>query len=132
MGSQHANRWQAYRGDRCGIYWRTTGLSDSAQADAIIHFARSPQWILWAPMRTRQGRVLTALLRGRQGLHGFLYRRVFLRASDILADITTTPSWRRNVVQWFARVSLRAQIRDRQLRAALTRLVEERIPPAAS
>jgi len=54
------------------------------------------------------------------GLHGFLYRRVFLRASDILADITTTPSWRRNLVQWFARVSLRAQIRDRQLRAALT------------
>jgi cation diffusion facilitator CzcD-associated flavoprotein CzcO len=90
------------------------------QADAIIHFARSPQWILWAPMRTRQGRVLTALLRGRKGLHGFLYRRVFLRASDILADITTTPSWRRNLVQWFARVSLRAQIRDRQLRAALT------------
>ena len=90
------------------------------EVETVVHFARSPQWILWAPMRTRQGRALTALLRGRRRLHGLLYRRLFLPGSDILADVTTKPSWRRSLVQWYARISLRAQIRDPQLRAALT------------
>lgn len=90
-----------------------------AKAETVVHFARKPQWILWAPMRTRQWSAVTALLRSRPGLHDFIYRRL-LRGSDILADVVTKPSWRRRLVQWYARMSLRAQIRDPKMRAALT------------
>ncbi|MCM6777603.1 NAD(P)/FAD-dependent oxidoreductase [Nocardia sp. CDC159] len=88
-------------------------------AETVVHFARSPQWILWAPIGARQWSALTAVLRRRPAWHDLLYRRL-LRASDILADITTTPSWRRSLVQWYARTSLRIQVRDPKLRAALT------------
>ncbi len=43
-----------------------------------------------------------------------------LWGSDILVDIVTRPSWRRGLVQNCARWSLRAQIRDRDLREQLT------------
>lgn len=88
-------------------------------ARSLIHFARSPQWILWAPMRVRQSAVLAEVLRRRPAWHDALYRRL-LWASGILADIVTTPSWRRTLVQAYARWSLRAQIRDREVRAKLT------------
>ncbi|GAB5900145.1 NAD(P)/FAD-dependent oxidoreductase [Mycolicibacterium mageritense] len=88
-------------------------------ARSLIHFARSPQWILWAPMWVRQSAVLAEVLRRRPAWHDALYRRL-LWASGILADIVTTPSWRRTLVQAYARWSLRAQIRDREVRAKLT------------
>jgi cation diffusion facilitator CzcD-associated flavoprotein CzcO len=43
-----------------------------------------------------------------------------LWVSGILADVATRPSWRRRLVQDFARWSLRAQVRDRELRSRLT------------
>lgn len=89
------------------------------QARSLTHFARSPQWILWAPMSLRQPRALAALLRGRPALHDFAFQRLQWVA-NILADIVTTDSWRRRLVQAYARLSLRAQIRDPKLRAALT------------
>ncbi|WP_396922018.1 flavin-containing monooxygenase [Mycolicibacterium sp.] len=88
-------------------------------ARSLIHFARSPQWILWAPMWVRQSAALAEVLRRRPAWHDALYRRL-LWASGILADIVTTPSWRRTLVQSYARWSLRAQIRDREVRAKLT------------
>lgn len=88
-------------------------------AGSLIHFARSPQWILWAPMSIRQPAALAALLRRSPALHAWVFRRLQW-VSGILADIVTAPSWRRRLVQSYARLSLRAQIRDPALRAALT------------
>ncbi|MEE6165393.1 MULTISPECIES: flavin-containing monooxygenase [unclassified Mycolicibacterium] len=88
-------------------------------AEAITHFARSPQWILWAPMGLRQPKALARMLRRWPALHDAAYRRL-LWASGILADIVTKPSWRRTLVQSYARWCLRAQIRDPELRAKLT------------
>ncbi|MCF8572240.1 NAD(P)/FAD-dependent oxidoreductase [Gordonia sp. HY002] len=88
-------------------------------AKRVSHFARSPQWILWAPMRTPQPAVVAQLLGRYPRLHDATYRGL-LWASGILADIVTTPSWRRRAVQRYARLSLRAQVRDRDLRKSLT------------
>lgn len=89
------------------------------KARTLLHFARSPQWILWAPMSLRQSSVLAKVLHRRPGWHDFLFRRLQW-GSNILADVVTTPSWRRKLVQSYARWSLAAQVRDRTLRAKLT------------
>jgi len=89
------------------------------QATYISHFVRTPQWVMWAPMRLPQPALLGAALRRLPGVHRWMYR-VLLWASGILADVTTRPSWRRRLVQDFARWSLRAQVRDRELRSRLT------------
>lgn len=85
----------------------------------VLHFSRTPQWVMWAPMNLRQPAALTALLRQFPSARTRLYRGL-LTGSGFLADITTTPSWRRRLVQQFARLSLRLQVRDRRMRAALT------------
>ncbi len=88
-------------------------------AESLTHFARSAQWILWAPMGLRQPRPLTRVLNRRPRLLDFLFGRLQW-ASGILADIVTKPSWRRSLAQAYARASLRIQIRDPLLRAQLT------------
>ncbi|MDF0529113.1 NAD(P)/FAD-dependent oxidoreductase [Tsukamurella sp. 8F] len=88
-------------------------------ARSVTHFVRSPQWILWAPMRIPQPRIAGRVLRRAPRLHSRVYD-AFLRASGILADIVTTPSWRRRAVQAYARLSLRLQVRDPRLREMLT------------
>ncbi|GAB16481.1 putative flavin-containing monooxygenase [Gordonia effusa NBRC 100432] len=90
-----------------------------AEAAQIYHFVRTPQWILWSPMGLRQPRAVSMLLGRLPFLRTALYR-MLLAASGILADVTTTPSWRRRLVQQYARVGLRLQVRDRQLRKELT------------
>lgn len=89
------------------------------QSRAIHHFARTPQWILWAPMWLRQPRAITAFLRRSARLRQALYA-MLLSQSSILADITTKPGWRRQLAQQLARWSLRMQVRDRALRDNLT------------
>ncbi|MDX2357331.1 NAD(P)/FAD-dependent oxidoreductase [Dietzia sp. PP-33] len=89
------------------------------QASRVLHFARSPQWILWAPMGARQPAPLTALLRRSPELQEKFYAAA-LWASGILADVVLRPTWRRRVVQAYARWSLRVQVRDRRLRQQLT------------
>ncbi|WP_216694207.1 flavin-containing monooxygenase [Dietzia psychralcaliphila] len=89
------------------------------QAARLLHFTRSPQWILWAPMGVRQPAPLTALLRRSPGLQRRLYESA-LWASGILADVVLQPTWRRRAVQAYARSSLRRQVRDRRLREELT------------
>lgn len=88
-------------------------------AASVIHFARSPQWILWAPMALRQPRALSAMLRRWPRLLDVMFDRLQW-VSGILADVVTKPSWRRTLVQAYARASLRLQIRDRELRTQLT------------
>ena len=88
-------------------------------AAAVHHYTRSPQWMLWAPMSLPQLPGLAPVFKRYPGLHKSVYRLI-LRASGILADITTRPSWRRRAVQAYARLSLRAQVRNPELRAKLT------------
>lgn len=89
------------------------------EAARLVQFARTPQWVLWAPMGLRQPVVFGKLLAAAPALHHRLYDGL-LWASGILADVVLRPTWRRRLVQRFARWSLRAQVRDRGLRAKLT------------
>lgn len=89
------------------------------EADRVVHLARSPQWILWAPMGLRQPAALSAVLRRVPVLRRAVYA-AGLWASGILADVVLRPTWRRRAVQAYARLSLRWQIRDPDLRTALT------------
>jgi cation diffusion facilitator CzcD-associated flavoprotein CzcO len=89
------------------------------QAQRIAHFVRTPQWVMWAPMGLSQPALLGALLRRIPAAQRALYS-VLLWASGILADVATRPSWRRRLIQAYARGSLRVQVRDRQLRDLLT------------
>jgi len=89
------------------------------EATRISHFVRTPQWVIWAPMGLSQPAFLGAALRRLPVVHGLLYGTL-LWASGILADIATRPSWRRRLVQEYARWSLRTQVKDRELRSRLT------------
>lgn len=89
------------------------------EAARISHLVRSPQWVMWAPMRLRQPAAVSRLLQRLPGFHRKLYS-VLLWGSGILADIATRPSWRRRLVQAYARWSLRTQVRSPDLRERLT------------
>ncbi|MDT5017095.1 MAG: hypothetical protein QOD39_3255 [Mycobacterium sp.] len=89
------------------------------KAAHISHFVRTPQWVMWAPMGLSQPAVFGAALRRLPNVHRMFYN-MLLSASGILADVATRPSWRRRLVQECARWSLRAQVRDRELRSRLT------------
>jgi len=101
----------------------STGVQivSALQSDAayITHFVRTPQWVMWAPMALRQPGVLTNILRRLPALNRRLYAGL-LWGSGILADVTTKPTWRRRLIQNYARWCLRIQIRDRELRDRLT------------
>ncbi|MCV7194009.1 flavin-containing monooxygenase [Mycolicibacterium brumae] len=88
-------------------------------AASIEHYVRSPQWVLWAPMSMPQLPGTAALLGRYPGLHKRMFDSL-LWGSQILADICTRPSWRRSLVQNYARLSLRLQVRDPELRDKLT------------
>lgn len=89
------------------------------KAASITHFARSPQWVLWAPMDLPQLSAVAALLRRFPAVNKTMYA-VLLWGSGILVDIVTRPTWRRRLVQQYARWCLRAQVRDPELRRQLT------------
>ncbi|GAD81754.1 NAD(P)/FAD-dependent oxidoreductase [Nocardia asteroides NBRC 15531] len=89
------------------------------EAERISHFVRSPQWVMWAPLRLPQPAIVGAILRRMPRLNTALYR-LLLRSSDLAVDIMTRPSWRRRLAQEYARTSLRVQVRDPRLRASLT------------
>ena len=88
-------------------------------AATLHHYARSAQWMLWAPMSLPQLPGMATVLKRFPAVQNSVYE-TFQWASGILADITTRPSWRRRAVQAYARLSLRAQVRDEELRAELT------------
>ena len=89
------------------------------EAAHITHFVRTPQWVMLAPMELPQRTLLGAVLRRMPSVNRRLYD-VLLWGSAILADVTTKPSWRRRLIQNYARWCLHAQIRDRELRDRLT------------
>jgi cation diffusion facilitator CzcD-associated flavoprotein CzcO len=123
----HTARWVdeiATAGRRIAVIGAgSTGVQiiSALQGDAqkIWHLVRTPQWVMWAPMGLPQPGVLSRALRRLPRLHRLLYN-LLLWGSGILADITTRPSWRRRLVQAYARWSLRVQVRDPGLRERLT------------
>ncbi|MEU7145901.1 NAD(P)/FAD-dependent oxidoreductase [Nocardia sp. NPDC046473] len=88
-------------------------------ARQVTHFVRSPQWVIWAPMRLSQPAFLSTVLDRLPALNRALYQAGMLGAKAF-TDVVTRPSWRRRLVQQYARLSLRAQISDPRLRAELT------------
>ncbi len=89
------------------------------KASHIAHFVRTPQWVIWVPMRAPQPTVVGNILRRNPGMHRRLYDGL-LRGSRILTDIATRPSWQRRLSQNYARWCLRLLVRDRRLRNRLT------------
>jgi cation diffusion facilitator CzcD-associated flavoprotein CzcO len=87
-------------------------------ARELTNFARTPQWVLWAPTELRQPRLLGALLARAPKLHDTLYRAL-IAGSGVLADVVLRPTWRRRLLQAAARAHLRT-VRDPLLRAKLT------------
>ena len=122
----HTARWDQnldVTGQRVAVFGTgSTGVQvvSALREDAasLTHFVRSPQWVLWAPMGLPQIPGTAAFLKAFPALHDTI-NELLLKASGILADVTTKPSWRRRAVQGYARLSLRAQIRDSGLRAQL-------------
>jgi cation diffusion facilitator CzcD-associated flavoprotein CzcO len=88
-------------------------------AERITHLVRTPQWVIWAPIGLAQPGLLTRALRMRPSANERLHRAM-LWASGILADVATKPSWRRRLIQAYARWCVRLQIRDDGLRQRLT------------
>lgn len=88
-------------------------------AASLTHFVRSPQWVLWAPMWLPQPSGVATARRSVPGLHDRVFQTLQW-GSQILADVVTTPSWRRRAVQAYARLSLQLGVRDAALRARLT------------
>ncbi|MGW0245255.1 flavin-containing monooxygenase [Nocardia goodfellowii] len=89
------------------------------EAARLTHFVRSPQWVIWAPMWLPQPGIVGAVLDRLPEVNKTLYRAGMLGAK-VFTDVVTRPSWRRRAVQEYARLSLRAQVRDPELRARLT------------
>lgn len=87
-------------------------------ASDVKQFSRSPQWVIWAPTGIKQPKLLSKLLQRNPALHDRIYKRL-LKASGILAEITTKPGWKRKFAQNMARVHLKT-IRDPELRRKLT------------
>lgn len=85
----------------------------------ITHFVRSPQWVLWMPMALRQPPLIARLLEKLPRLDRLVLSQQLL-GSDFLVDLVTRPTWRRRLVQGYARLCLRVLVRDKDLRARLT------------
>src|SRR6185312_6643010 len=89
------------------------------QPDAanITHFSRTPQWVMWMPMAPRQPRVIAWVLRMLPRLERIVdWGQRF--GSDV--DLVTRPTWRRRLAQGYARLCLRVQVRDKDIRSRLT------------
>ncbi len=123
----HSARWDGdieTAGRRIAVIGNgSTGVQimSALQPDAahITHFVRTPQWVIWAPMELSQPTMLSNILRRLPSVNRRLYDGL-LWGSGILADVTTRPSWRRRLVQNYARWCLSTQVRDDKLRDRLT------------
>lgn len=86
----------------------------------LSHFTRTPQWILWAPMKLPQVPFADTVLRKLPAVHRALHNALLWGGNMVLPDLVTKNTWRRRAVQAYARLSLRAQVRDGALRKELT------------
>ncbi|MFJ9370620.1 flavin-containing monooxygenase [Nocardia sp. NPDC101769] len=89
------------------------------EAEHVTHFVRSPQWVIWAPMQIPQPAIVGAVLNRLPQVNRALYR-AGMTGAKLFTDVVTRPSWRRRAVQEYARLSLRAQIFQPELREQLT------------
>ncbi|MFE3000754.1 flavin-containing monooxygenase [Nocardia sp. NPDC059246] len=89
------------------------------EAERVTHFVRSPQWVIWAPMQIPQPAIVGAVLNRLPQVNRALYR-AGMTGARLFTDVVTRPSWRRRAVQEYARLSLRAQILQPELREQLT------------
>ncbi|MEU6582909.1 NAD(P)/FAD-dependent oxidoreductase [Nocardia sp. NPDC046763] len=89
------------------------------EAEHVTHFVRSPQWVIWAPMQIPQPAIVGAMLNRLPQVNRALYR-AGMTGAKLFTDVVTRPSWRRRAVQEYARLSLRAQIFQPELREQLT------------
>ncbi|MFE3225221.1 flavin-containing monooxygenase [Nocardia sp. NPDC059228] len=89
------------------------------EAERVTHFVRSPQWVIWAPMQIPQPAILGAVLNRLPQVNRALYQ-AGMTGARLFTDVVTRPSWRRRAVQQYARLSLRAQILQPELREQLT------------
>jgi cation diffusion facilitator CzcD-associated flavoprotein CzcO len=93
-----------------------TDLADRARR--LLHFQRTPQWILPAPNRPytrlerRLQRRFPRLGHFEYGLTQWALRHTFSRA-------VVQPGWQRRLISWICRMNLRT-VRDRELRRRLT------------
>lgn len=122
----HTARWTdvATAGKRLAVIGTgSTGVQVFAalQPDAahISHFVRTPQWVLWMPMRLRQPPVVGRLLEKLPRLDRTVQLAQFV-GSDGLVDLVTRPGLPRRLAQGYARLCLRLLVRDKDLRARLT------------
>lgn len=89
------------------------------KAERITHFVRSPQWVIWAPMRLPQPALVGAALKRLPQVNRALYQ-AGMTGARLFTDVVTRPSWRRRAVQEYARMSLRTQVLEPGLREQLT------------
>ncbi|MFE3055126.1 flavin-containing monooxygenase [Nocardia sp. NPDC059239] len=89
------------------------------EAERVTHFVRSPQWVIWAPMQIPQPAIVGAVLNRLPQVNRALYQ-AGMTGARLFTDVVTRPSWRRRAVQEYARLSLRAQILQPELREQLT------------
>jgi cation diffusion facilitator CzcD-associated flavoprotein CzcO len=122
----HTARWSDIdtRGKRVAVIGAgSTGVQvfSALQPEAahITHFARTPQWVMWMPMRMPQPRIVSRILR-RLPKQDKTVRLSQFVGSDYLVDLVIRPTWRRRAAQRYGWMCLRALVRDKELRAKLT------------
>jgi cation diffusion facilitator CzcD-associated flavoprotein CzcO len=122
----HSARWDdevGFAGKRVAVIGTgSTGVQIVSAmqpvAEQVTLFTRSPQWVLWGPTEMRQPELVSALLRRVPLLNRLVFESL-LKASWLFTDVVTRPSWRRRLLQAFARRRMDS-IRDEDLRARLT------------
>lgn len=122
----HSARWDDSvdaNGKRVGVI----GMGSTAvqivsdyqpRATRVELFARTPQWVIWAPTGMRQPAFISRYLSKRPELQAKLYKWL-QKQTNFFAELTTKPGWKRKSVQTLARLHL-LTIRDKELRRKLT------------
>src|SRR3954447_16014805 len=122
----HSARWDhdvPLRGKRIAVVGTgSTGVQIvtalAGTAGRLLHFQRTPQWILPAPNR-RYTRRERALQRRFPALGRLEYRVTQEALGRTFSTAVVKPGWQRRLISWICRVNLRT-VRDRGLRRRLT------------
>lgn len=122
----HSARWDD-SADATGKRVGVIGMGSTAvqivsdyqpKAKRVELFARTPQWVIWAPTGMRQPAFVSRYLSKRPAAQAKLYAWLQAR-TNAFAELTTRPGFKRKFVQTLARLHL-LTIRDKELRSKLT------------